>query len=140
MLLGVAAGLLSGVPTLLLAYFAGVFVIAISTRDLPATLLAAVTVLPLILIFVGIPLSLVVGSMYGLLLGLGSMLRSRQPGILVGAALGVLCSLLILGLLIPLLAASDSGFLQIVSRPYVAAIYGAVLGAIGSRIFRWLES
>jgi len=140
MLLGVAAALLSGVPTLLLSYVAGFVVIAVSTRDLPASLLAAATVLPLMLIFVGIPLSLVIGSAFGLLLGLGCMLRNRPLAITAGAVLGMFCAVLILGVLIPLLADASDGFWHIVTTPYVAAIYGAVLGVIGSRVFRWLES
>lgn len=139
--LALAAAILSAIPGLALAYIVGVVVIAFSLRDLAATLLAALTALPLMLIFVGIPVSLVIGVLSGLVLGLGSILRGRPLGIVIGAAIGGVCSAVILSLIVPLLASAQRGdFLDIATRLYVSASYGVVIGAIASRLFRWMDS
>ena len=139
-LLGIASGLIGGFLCLILAYVAGVIVVAISLRELFATLLTALTVLPLMLIIVGIPVTFVIGAMTGILLGVGAWLRNRPFGFLVGALVGAICSVLILSVLVPLIAAPQpDDFVHIVSRPYLSASYGAVLGASASRLLKWMD-
>ena len=138
--LGIASALIGGVLCLILAYGAGVVVIAISLRELPATVLAAVTVLPLMLIFIGIPVTSILGLMTGLLLGLGAALRGRPFGFLVGALLGIVCAEVVLSLLLPLVAPPQrDDFIHIVSSPYLSASYGVVLGVITSRLLAWMD-
>lgn len=138
--LGIVAGILGGVCSLILAYVAGVVVVAISSRDLLATLLTAGTVLPLMLIIVVVPVTFVLGVMTGGLLGIGTALRNRPFGFLIGALIGAICSELLFSLTLPLIAPPQQGdFVHIASSPYLSGIYGAVLGLVTSRLFRWMD-
>jgi hypothetical protein len=140
LLLGILSGLLAGVVSLILAYFVGVVVVALTLRELLATLLTAGTVLPLMLIFVGIPVTIVLALMIGGLLGLGAAVRTKPPGLLMGALLGVLSGLFVLSLVLPVLLPSDGNdFTQIVSRPYLSASYGFVVGVISGGLQRWID-
>lgn len=140
LLLGILSALVAGVVSLILAYFVGVVVVALTLRELPATLLTAGTVLPLMLIFVGIPVTIVLALMVGSLLGLGAVVRTRPPGLLIGALLGVLSGLFVLSLVLPLMLPSDGNdFTHIVSRPYLSASYGFVVGVISGGLQRWLD-
>ena len=139
-LLGLASGLLGGICCLILAYFAGLVVIAISLQEMLATLLAAVTVLPLMLIIIGIPLTFVLGMMTGGLLGAMAAVRNRPIGVLVSALVGMVSAELVLSLFVPLIAPPQRGdFIQIVSNPFLSGSYGVVLGMITSRFFRWMD-
>jgi hypothetical protein len=140
LLLGILSGLIAGVVSLILAYFVGVVVVALTLRELPATLLTAGTVLPLMLIFVGIPVTIVLAMMIGVLLGLGAAVRTKPPGLLVGALLGVLSGLFVLSLVLPVLLPSNGNdFTQIVSRPYLSASYGFAMGVISGGLQRWID-
>jgi hypothetical protein len=139
-LLGILSGILGGICCLILAYVVGVVVVAVSLRDLLATLLAAGTVLPLMLIIIGVPVTFVIGVITGGLTGIGAALRNRPFGFLVGALAGAICSVFILSVLVPLIAPPQPGdFVHIVSRLYLSASYGLVLGVITSRLFRWMD-
>ena len=137
--LGVGSGILGGICCLILAYVVGVVVVAITLRELAATLLTAATVLPLMLIIIGVPVTFVLGVMTGALLGIGAALRNRPFGLLVGAMVGAICSVSILSVLVPLIAPPQPGdFVHIVSRLYLSTSYGVVLGMITSLLFRWM--
>jgi len=139
-LLGIASGLIAGVCCLILSYVAGVMVVAISLRELLATLLTALTVLPLMLIIVGLPVTFVLSVMTGGLLGIGAALRNRPFGSLAGSLVGAICSGFVLSLVVPLVAPPQRGdFIHIVSNPYLSASYGVVLGAITSWLLRWMD-
>jgi hypothetical protein len=140
LLLGILSSLLAGVVSLILAYLVGIVVVALSVRELLATLLTAGTVLPLMLIFVGIPVTIVLALMIGGLLGLGAAVRTRPPGLLMGALVGVLAGLFVLSLVLPVILPSNGNdFSQIVSRPYLSASYGLVLGVISGGLQRWFD-
>jgi uncharacterized membrane protein required for colicin V production len=138
--LGMASGVLAGGCCLILAYVVGVVVVAVSLRELFPTILTAGTVLPLMLIVVGIPVTIVLGLLTGALLGAGAALRDKPFGFLPGVIVGALCSVFILSVLLKLIAPPQrDDFVHIVSSPYLSASYGAVLGAITSRLFRWMD-
>ena len=64
----VVAGFISAVVGLILAYVAGVVAIAVTLQDFTATLLASVTVLPLMLLFVFLLPELFITGTTGLVL------------------------------------------------------------------------
>src|SRR5882672_783848 len=68
---GIAAGLLSTIGGLILAYVVGVVAIAFRTRELLTTLLVAFTYLPLMLLFILLVPNIVITSTVGLTLGIG---------------------------------------------------------------------
>jgi hypothetical protein len=139
-LLGLASGIIGGLPCLVLAYLVGVVAIALSFHELLPTLLAAVTVLPLMLIIVGVPVTFVLGLITGGLLGIGAALRNGPFGLLLGVVAGVVCAELLISVCLPLIAPPQRGdFIHIVASPYVSAIYGALLGLSTTVIFRWLD-
>jgi hypothetical protein len=138
--LGIASGVLAGICCLIVSYFVGVIGIAISLREALATLLAAVTVLPLMLIIVGVPVTFVLGLMTGGLLGTMAALRNRPFGFLVSALVGMVCAELVLTLFVPLIAPPQPGdFIHIISNPYLSGTYGVLLGAFTSGLFAWME-
>jgi len=144
LLLGILSGLLAGVVSLILAYFVGVVVVALTLRELLPALLTAGTVLPLMLIFVGIPVTIVLALMIGGLLGLGAAVRTKPlrllPGALIGVLIGVLSGLFVLSLVLPvLLPPNGNDFSSIVSRPYLSASYGLVMGVVTGVLQRWLD-
>jgi hypothetical protein len=139
-MLGLLSAVLAGVVSLILAYFVGVVVVALSVRELLPTLLTAGTVLPLMLIFVGIPVTIVLAVMIGGLLGLGATVRSKPPGLLIGALLGVVLGLFVLSLVLPaILPPNGNDFSSIVSRPYLSASYGFAMGLVSGLLQRWLD-
>jgi hypothetical protein len=139
--LGVAAGAISSVSVLILAYVAGVVAIAVSLRDLFATLLASLTVLPLMLLIIAFPLTLLVGISAGLLLGLASRLRGRPLGFVAGALVCLALAELVFSLALPLVAPPEPGgdFGTIASNPFYSAVYGLTLGALTGLLFRRLS-
>jgi uncharacterized membrane protein required for colicin V production len=140
MFLGVIAGLISAVAGLIIAYVVGVAAIAYSTQELPATLLASVTVLPLMLLIVFLPLELIITVTTGLLLGAGSHFRNRTLGVVAGALVGLLCAEIVLSLLVPLvIPPKPDDFIHIISNPYLSAACGIVLGSLTGLFFRLLN-
>jgi hypothetical protein len=138
-LFGIGAGLLSALVSCVLAYVVGVSVIAADLKEFFPTLLAAATVLPLMLIlFVLLP-SLVIGLLVGATIGIGTKFSSRVY--VVGAAAGVLFSVAVFSVLLPLwIAHAPNDFLGIISSPMLAGSYGLVLGLLAARLQKYAPS
>lgn len=118
------------------AYVVGVVKIAVDVREVLPTLLAAVTVLPLMLLFVLLVPSLVIGLLTGVTIGVTANYSSRVY--LIGAVAGVLFGLVLLSGVLPLIVVPQPGdFTSIVTRPVWAGIYALFLGLLASRFFRW---
>ncbi|HEV2836164.1 MAG TPA: hypothetical protein VGW58_12640 [Pyrinomonadaceae bacterium] len=137
-LLGAAAGLLSALVGLAVAYVAGVVTIAADVREFLPTLLAATTVLPLMLLFVLLVPTLAIAVLTGLTIGGTANFSSRVY--LIGAAAGLLFGMVLLWGVLPLIISPEPGdFTSIVTRPFWSAIYALFLGLLASRFFRWFQ-
>ena len=135
--IGLAAGLLSALIGLVLAYLVGVIVIAVHTKELVPTVLASVTVLPLMLLFVLLLPTLVLGLLVGAVVVVSSSAGRRVH--FAGEIAGVLLGVILLSVLLPLVVKPQPGdFTSIVSQPVGAALYGLVVGVMASRLFRAL--
>jgi len=129
------AGLLSAVLGLVLAYVAGVIVIAVHTKEFLPTVLASTTVLPLMLLFVLLLPSLLLG----LLLGAVMVVSNGKFAYFTGAIAGVVLGVLLLSVILPLVIKPEPGdFTSTISQPIVAGLYGLVIGTVASRLFRAL--
>jgi uncharacterized membrane protein required for colicin V production len=138
--LGIIAGLIGAVCGLIIAYVVGVVAIAVASQEFAATLLASLTVLPLMLLLVFLPLELIIAGTTGLLLGACSHLMNRTLGVLAGAIVGLVCSEVVLSLLVPLVVPpKPDDFVHIISNPYLAAACGIVLGSLTGLFFRLLN-
>jgi hypothetical protein len=136
--LGAAAGLLSALVCLAVAFVVGVVTIAFDVREFLPTLLASVTVLPLMLLFVVLLPTLLVGLLTGLTIGLLANNSSRVY--LIGAVAGVVFGLILLSVVLPLIVAPQPGdFTSIVTKPLLAGNYALFLGLLASRFFRWFQ-
>ena len=140
-LFGWVAGIISAAATLLIAYVAGVVAVAASLRDFFATLLTALTFLPLMLLVVFLLPDLLAGTAVGLLLGLSSRLAGRTLGAFAGAIFGLVVAEAVFSLLLPLVFKPEPSrdFVNIISSPYVSGLYGVVLGSLAGVIFRRLN-
>jgi hypothetical protein len=141
MWLGVAAGLLGGLITIVLVYLVGVGAIHRDAPDLATTLFAAVTYL-LLMVFLLILPHMLVALLVGLLLGVAANFRAHSLGVGVGALIGLACGELCFSLLLPAIMPPqpDPRFLNILTNPYYTAIYGLVLGALTGLFFRWFDN
>lgn len=120
------------------AYVVGVLIIAVDVREFLPTLLAAVTVLPLMLLFVVLIPTLMIGLLTGVTIGVAANYSSRVY--LVGAAAGLLFGLVLLCGVLPLIVAPQpDDFTAIVTRPLWASLYALFLGLLASRFFRWFQ-
>ena len=120
------------------AYVVGVVKIAVDVGEVFPTLLAAVTVLPLMLLFVLLPPTLAIGLLTGLTLGFAGNYSSRVY--LIGAVTGLLVGLVLLSGLLPLIVVPQPGdFTSIVTGPFGAGIYAFFLGLLTARFFRWFQ-
>jgi hypothetical protein len=136
--LGAAAGLLSAFVCVGVAYVVGIVTIAVDVREFLPTLLAAVTVLPLMLLFVVLIPTLVIGLLTGVTIGLTANYSSRVY--FIGAVAGLLFGLILLSGVLPLIIAPQPGdFTSIVTRPLWAGLYALFLGLLSSRFFRWFQ-
>jgi hypothetical protein len=136
--LGAAAGLLSALVCVGVAYVVGVVIIAVDLREFLPTLLAAGTVLPLMLLFVVLIPTLVIGLLTGVTIGASAGYSPRVY--FIGAVAGLLFGLVILSGVLPLIVAPQPGdFTAIVTRPLWASIYALFLGLLASRFFRWFQ-
>ena len=116
----------------------GVVIIAVDVREFLPTLLAAGTVLPLMLLFVVLIPTLVIGLLTGVTIGATADYSSRVY--FIGAVAGLLFGLVILSGVLPLIIAPQPGdFTAIVTRPLWASIYALFLGLLASRFFRWFQ-
>jgi hypothetical protein len=139
-LLGIPAGLVSAPVGLFLVYLTGIIATAINTQDFFATLLVAVTYLPIMLFFVLFFPSLALSLLVGLTLSLGSNFNKRASGPAVGAITGFLFGEIVLSLLLPLIVSPQPGdFTSIVSNHYLSGGYGLILGIFTSLFFRWMS-
>lgn len=137
-LLGAAAGLLSSLVSLAVAYIVGVITIAADVREFLPTLLASTTVLPLMLLFVLLVPTLIVGLLTGVTIGVTANDSARVY--FIGAVAGVLFGLVVLSGVLPLIIRPEEGdFTSIVTRPFWAGIYALFLGLLASRFFRWFQ-
>jgi hypothetical protein len=135
----VAAGLLATLVSLLLAYVVGVIVTLIAVGELAATALAALTVLPIMLLFILLPLSLAIAFGTGVVLAMVSHLRQRPVDAVIGALVALVLAELFLSLLAPrVFGTSDRDFTDIIGNPLLSAIYGIVLGGLTGFAFRRL--
>lgn len=120
------------------AYVAGVVTIAIDIREFLPTVLAAVTVLPLMLLFVVLVPTLLIGLLTGVTIGVTASHSSRIY--FIGAVAGLLFGLVLLSGVLPLIVAPQPGdFTAIVTRPIWTGIYALFLGLLSSRFFRWFN-
>jgi len=136
--LGAAAGLLSALVCLGVAYVIGVIYLAIDVGEFFPALLAAVTVLPLMLLFVVLVPTLVIGLLTGVTIGVTASYSSRVY--VVGAVAGLLFGLVLLGGVLPLIVVPEPGdFTSVVTRPVWAGVYSLFLGLLASRFFSWFR-
>jgi hypothetical protein len=134
-LVGIAAGLVSAILTLIVAYVVGVVAIAVNTREFLATVLASVTVWPLMLLFVLLLPTIVVGMLAGVTIAFAAKATARLY--LAGAIAGVLFGMALLSGVVPVVFRPANGdFTAIISRPVLSAAYGLVLGLIAARIVK----
>ena len=120
------------------AYVVGIVTIAADVKELLPTLLAAVTVLPLMLLFVVLVPTLAIGLLTGVTIAVSAGYSSRVY--LIGAVAGLLFGLILLCGVLPLLVTPQPGdFTSIVTRPVWAGIYALFLGLLTSRFFRWFQ-
>lgn len=135
LLIGIAAGLVSAIVTLIVAYVVGVVAIFVNTREFFATVLASVTVWPLMLLFVLSLPTIVVGLLAGVTIAFASDVTTRLY--LVGAFAGVAFGMALLSGVVPLVFGPANGdFTAIISRPVLSSAYGLVLGLIAARIVK----
>ena len=137
----VAAGLLATLVSLLLAYVVGVIVILFTVGELAATALAALTVLPIMLLFLLLPLSLAIALGTGVVLALVSHLRQRPGNAVIGALVALVLAEFFLSVLAPrAFGTSDRDFTDIIGNPLLSAIYGIVLGGLTGFAFQRLST
>lgn len=134
-----AAGLLATLVSLLLAYVVGIIVTLVAIGELAATALAALTVLPIMLLFFLLPLSLAIAFGTGVILAMVSQLRQRPAGPVIGALVALVLAELFLSLLAPrVFGTGDGDFTDIIGNPLLSAIYGIVVGSLTGFAFRRL--
>ena len=134
-----AAGLLATLVSLFLSYVVGVVVTLVAVDELAASGLVALTVLPIMLLFVLLPLSLAIAFGTGVVLAMVSHLRQRPAGAVIGALVALVLAELFLSLIAPqVFGTSDRDFTDISGNPLLAASYGIVLGGLTGFAFRRL--
>ena len=140
-MIAVAAGLLATLVSLLLAYVVGVIVTLVAVGELAPTALAALTVLPIMLLFFLLPLSLAIAFGTGVVLAMVTHLRQRPAGAVIGALVALVMAELFLSLLAPrVFGTSDRDFTDIIGNPLLSASYGIVLGGLTGFAFRRLAT
>jgi len=136
-LFGLAAGLIASIVSLILAYLVGIVVTLYSVGEFAATALAALTVLPIMLLVVVMPLGLVIAAGTGVVLGVVSHLRKSPVGALVGALVALVLAEIFLSVFAPrIFGTVNNDFTDIIGNPLVSGSYGAVLGGLTGFIFR----
>ena len=135
---GLVAGLLAALVSIAFAYVAGVVTIAIDLKEFLPTLLAATTVLPLMLLFTLLLPSIIIGWLVALAISVVANSTSRVYR--VGAIAGLVFGLVILRGLLPLVFGnSTEDFVAIIGRPFVSGIYALFLGVMTSLFFNWIN-
>lgn len=129
------------IVSLALAYFVGLVATFISVREFAPTVLVGLTVLPIMLLVVLLPLGLAIAVVTAVLLAIISHVRERLVGGLGGAIIAVLLAELVLSVIANgIFGTEGSDFVDIVSHPLVSAAYGAILGGLTGLGFRRLAS
>src|SRR5262249_5662739 len=101
-----------------------------------ATVLAATTVLPLMLLFVLLTPTIVMGLLVGLVIALTAKVSSRV--FLIGATAGILSGIALLTVVLPLVIKPEPGdFTSVVSNPFLSVTYGLILGLLASGIYSY---
>jgi len=131
-ILGFLSGLLSAPVGLAIAYLIGIVLTGFKTREFLPTLLAAATVLPLMLLFVLALPTMMISILTGVVIALTSALTGRS--ILIGAAVGLILGEITLTTLLPRLVPGD--FTSIISNPLLSALYGLLVGVITGACFQ----
>ena len=140
MFLGTVAGLIGSVAGLIVVYVVSVLVIFVKSQDVLATLLAAFTFLPLMLILVLFLPNLILGILIGLVLGAMGSWRSRLAGFAVGMVIGFICAELMLSFILPLIIPPQPGdFVSILTDRYLTGAYGVTLGFLTNSCFIWIN-
>lgn len=127
------AGLLSALVTLFVTYFVGLVIIAVTIREFFATLLTAVTVWPIMLLFVLLVPTILVGVLVSLTIGLAPG-NNYLLGSVVGLALGVA---VLSGVLPIIFSPANGDFTSIISRPLLSGSYGLILGLVAARLQKY---
>jgi hypothetical protein len=136
--LGAVAGLLSALVSLGAAYVVGVVAIALHVKEFLPTVLAAATVLPLMLLFVVLIPSLVIGLLTGVTIG--GTARYGAFVYFIGPLAGLLFGLFVISGVLPLIFESQlEDFTYIATRPLWTGLYGFFLGLLAARFFRWFH-
>ena len=121
-----------------LAYVVSVVIIAADVKEFVPTVLAAVTIVPLMLLFVVLVPTLITGLLTGVTIGVAGNYSSRVY--FIGAVAGLLFGLVLFSGVLPLIVIPKAGdFTSIVTRPLWAGAYALVLGLLASRFFRWFH-
>ena len=119
-----------------LAYVVGVVMIAADVKEFFPALLAAVTVLPLMLLFVLLVPTLITGLLTGATIGVAANYSSRVY--VIGGVAGLLLGLVLFSGVLPLIVVPQAGdFTSIVTRPFWAGLYAFFVGLLAARFFRW---
>jgi len=135
-ILGGLAGLVSSLVCLLLAYLVGILATAWNSKEFFATLLTALTVLPLMLLLVLLPATIIIAVAVGLFLGLVSH-RTNRLMLLVGGVAGAALTLIVVGLMLPLIAPGD--FTATISTYPISLTYGFIVGLVTAWFFRRMQ-
>src|SRR5262245_51497552 len=137
LILGGLAGLVSSLVCLLLAYLVGIVAAAWNSKEAFATVLSAVTVLPLMLLLVLLPMTILIAVGLGIFLGLVSHPTNRFL-LIIGCVAGAVVSLTVLSLILPLVSPGD--FTTILRSYPISLTYGFVVGLVTAWFFRRLTS
>jgi hypothetical protein len=140
LLLGLISGVIGGAVCIILVYLCGTVAIAIQVKELFPTLLAALTVLPLMIILILLLPTTILSLLIGLLAGTVLNLRNSAVSFLVTISISLVLVEIVFAGLLPMIAASDSSdFVSMASNPYIAGLYGLTLGALINRFFSWFN-
>jgi hypothetical protein len=137
--IGALSGVVGGALCLIIIYLSSVVVIAFKLRDLFATLLAALTVLPLLLLLIVLMPTILMGVTIGLLAA--TAFSSCKPALsyIVTAGLGFVLAELIFAVVLPWIAPPENGdFVSMASNPYQLAVFGLILGMLTNTVYRKL--
>ena len=130
--------MLSALVSLGVAYVVGVIAVALYVKDFWPTVLAASTVLPLMLLFVLLVPSLVIGFLTGVTIGVTA--RYGAWVYFIGAGAGLLFGVFVLSGVLPLILEPQlDDFTSIATRPFWTSLYALFLGLLASRFFRWFQ-
>jgi hypothetical protein len=106
---GMIAGVCSAILTVIVAYLVGIVITVVDLGELLPSLLVAVTYLPLMLLLVLLPLSLVISISTGLILAVLSPGHARSRSVFLGAVISLILCLVLLSVIAPMVFHSQPG-------------------------------